>query len=80
MYDLGFSKCEMGTKVWGLMGVAYPRFLGFEGGGLTGLGGVPGLSLFLDACVKRTGKIKYLYCLLLKFNESCEKQIIKCTQ
>ena len=49
-------------------------------GGLTGLGGVPGLSLFLDACVKRTGKIKYLYCLLLKFNESCEKQIIKCTQ
>ena len=33
MYDLGFSKCEMGRKVWGLMGVAYPRFLGFKGGG-----------------------------------------------
>ena len=47
MYDLGFSKCEMGRKVWGLMGVAYPRFLGFEGGGLTGLGGVPGLSLLV---------------------------------
>ena len=38
MYDLGFSKCEMGTKVWGLTGVAYPRFLGFEGGGLNRFG------------------------------------------
>ena len=59
----------------GTYGCCLSKIFRFEGGGLNRFGRCTSSEF-----VFRTGKIKYLYCLLLKFNESCEKQIIKCTQ